>query len=357
MNTRLNRKPSLIAAGAAAVLFLSASSLSVAQGAGGQGRANGGNAPGQLTPGQVPNITGAFMNSPMGAQIGDMLNKTRQNHGFVDPGVSNTSNLLTRSDVRNELLLNGRQTETIANLQNGYPAAMMSGLMTTIMGAMQKMQQDGGTLDPRSMSPDERQQMITEMRDKMTESVTALQADQDKKSEAALTPAQTKRLKELDLQWRGPLALSDEKLGEKVALTPDQRTQFKAMLKELRDARVKAQTSAFMPGGFPGLPGATPNAPAPKPQAGKTGTRGTAQTGKTNPAPNTPPDPAAAPTPGSGFTPPTLEQMQQTNEATAKQSEALLKAMDKKALLLLTPEQQAQWKLLQGKPFTFRQYL
>ncbi len=168
------------------------------------------------------------------------------------------------------------------------------------------------------------------------------------------------------MQWRGPLALSDEKLADKVGLTPDQRAKFTAMLKELRDTRMKAQTSMFSPGGgFPGLPGANPGVGGNRPTGarGATGTRGT--TGKsgaqpTDPndkaAPNTPPDAATPATPGN-FTPPTPEQIQQASDAAAKQSEAALKAADKKALLLLTPEQQAQWKLLQGKPFTFRQYL
>ncbi len=188
MNTRLNRKPVLLVAGAAAVLFLSANGLSFAQGAGGQGGANGGNPTPTLTPGQIPNVTGAIMNSPMGAQMGEMLNKMRQTHAFVDPGVGQTANLLTRSDVRNELILNGRQTETIVGLQNGYPAAMMTGIMTTVMSSIQKMQQEGGNLDPRSMSPDERQQMFTQMRDTVTDSLTAVQADQNKKSEAVLIP-------------------------------------------------------------------------------------------------------------------------------------------------------------------------
>ena len=364
MNTRLNRKPVLLVAGAAAVLFLSANGLSLAQGAGGQGRANGSAANGGVAPGQIPNVTGAIMNSPMGAQMGEMLNKMRQSHAFVDPGIGQTSSLLTRSDVRNELVLNGRQTETIVGLQNGYPAAMMTGIMTTVMSSIQKMQQEGGNLDVRSMSPDERQQMFTQMRDTVTDSLTAVQADQNKKSEAILTPAQTKRLRELDLQWRGPLALSDEKLADKVSLTPDQRVKFTAMLKELRDTRMKAQTSMFSPGGgFPGLPGAGGNRPTgarggtgARGTTGKSGAQPTDPNGAGNPAPNTPTD-AAAPAPPGGFTPPTPEQIQQATDAAAKQSEAALKAADKKALLLLTPEQQAQWKLLQGKPFTFRQYL
>ena len=151
------------------------------------------------------------------------------------------------------------------------------------------MQQEGGNLDPRSMSPDERQQMFTQMRDTVTDSLTAVQADQNKKSEAILTPAQTKRLRELDLQWRGPLALSDEKLADKVTLTPDQRAKFTAMLKELRDTRMKAQTSMFSPGGggFPGFPGANPGGGnRPNGARGAVGTRGA--TGKSGTQPTNP---------------------------------------------------------------------
>ncbi len=224
MHTRLNRQLLLNVAGAAAVLFLSASLPSLAQRpGGGQGRAGGANgANGANGPGAA---FGGMMNTPMGAQMGEMLNKMRQTRAFVDPGVSNTSNLLTRSDVRNELVLNGRQTEAIAALSSGYPAAMMQGIMTTVISSMQKMQQDGVNMDFRTMTPDDRQQMFTQMRDKATESMFAVQADQDKKAEASLTPAQLKRLHELDLQWRGPLALTEEKLADKVNLTSEQRAK------------------------------------------------------------------------------------------------------------------------------------
>lgn len=374
MHTRLNRQLLLNVAGAAAVLFLSASLSSLAQRpGGGQGRARGAN--GANGPGAA---FGGMMNTPMGAQMGEMLNKMRQTRAFVDPGVSNTSNLLTRSDVRNELVLNGRQTEAIAALSSGYPAAMMQGVMTTVISSMQKMQQDGVNMDFRTMTPDDRQQMFTQMRDKATESMFAVQADQDKKAEASLTPAQLKRLHELDLQWRGPLALTEEKLADKVNLTSEQRAKFTALLKELRDARMKAQMGMFSPGGgFPGAPGAGGRgaANAGKPNGAgvtkdanppaKTGDAGAPNGAGTPPAkPATPgADPnaeinAALNAPGAGnFTPPSPEQIQRATDEASKQSEALLKAMDKKGLLLLTPEQQAQWKLLQGKPFTFRQYL
>ena len=182
---------------------------------------------------------------PMGAQMGEMMTKMRQSRAFADPGVSNTSNLLTRSDVRNELMLNGRQTEALTDLQNGFPAAMRQ----QMRDAFQKMRDELGGANPQNMSPEERQQFGEQMRTTRQEAQFAVMADQDKKAEALLTPAQLKRLHELDLQWRGPLALADAKTNEKLNLTPEQQTKFTAMLKEFRAKQQEARGGMLGGGG------------------------------------------------------------------------------------------------------------
>jgi len=125
-----------------------------------------------------------------GGQMGEMIGKMRQSRAFADPGISNTANLLTRPDVTNELVLNGRQTEALAELQSGYPAAMMQQMQTTFA----KVFQDQGAVNFQSMTAEERQEFGQQMRDKAQEAMFTVQADQDKKSEAGLAPSQLKRL-------------------------------------------------------------------------------------------------------------------------------------------------------------------
>lgn len=281
----------------------------------------------------------------LGGPMGDMVGKMRQSRSFSDPGVSGTSNLLTRSDVRNELVLNGRQTEALTDLQNGYPAAMAQPMMSLF----QKMMSEGGG-NPRDMSPDDQKAFAEQMRAKVQETQFTVQGEQDKKAEAVLTPAQAKRLRELDLQWRGPLALTNSAPNAKLPLTAEQQSKFAAMLKDYRSQQQAARASMFgigprrMPGEAGAKTGSGQNNS--KPQSAGASPKGA--DAATTPAPPTPPMLRGR------FVMPNPEQMQAQIEEQDKQITTLRKGMDAKALALLTPEQQQQWKAMQGRPFTFR---
>ena len=303
------RRALLCKTGAAAVLFLAAGLPLRAQ--------------------NIPQIN-------LGGPMGEMIGKMRQSRSFADPGISNTSNLLTRADVRNELVLNGRQTEALTDLQNGYPAAMAQ----QMMNMMQQMRSDTGGANPADMTPEDRQQYVQQMRSKVQDTVAVAQGEQDKKAEGVLTPSQTKRLRELDLQWRGPLALADSVTGAKLPLTADQQPKFAALLKEYRD-----QQQALR-GGMFGMGRPIPPAPV---NAGVTAKKAAPPAGDPN-APASPPQPEL----GGRFTLPTPEEMQTQMEEQDKQIVKLRKVVDAKALALLTPAQQQQWKTMQGRPFAFR---
>ena len=127
-----------------------------------------------------------------------------------------------------------------------------------------------------------------------------------------LRPEQIKRLNELDLQWRGPLVLSDAQISKPLDLTAEQKQQITALLEQYRTAQQKkfAEVNAAFP----------------------------AQRGTTVST-------AAAP------------DIKALTEDIAAGHESLAKTRQElgtKALTLLTPEQQAQWKTLQGKAFVFR---
>jgi hypothetical protein len=128
------------------------------------------------------------------------------------------------------------------------------------------------------------------------------------KIESVLTPAQNKRLGELDLQFRGPLALSDDQVAAKMGLSPDQQRQLSNIIAEYRNGQQEVMRSMMGRGGQGGNPGERPD-----PQAMRA----------------------------------RFEEMQ-------KETERLKKASADKVVAMLTAQQKQTWKTLQGKPFTFR---
>jgi hypothetical protein len=60
--------------------------------------------------------------------------------------------------------------------------------------------------------------------------------ERDRKLAAILTPKQIKRLKELDLQYRGPLAMGVKPVDDKALLTETQAPAIADLLKEYRDS-------------------------------------------------------------------------------------------------------------------------
>src|SRR5579883_1895965 len=148
-----------------------------------------------------------------------------------------------------------------------------------------------------------------------------MQGDMDKKIEAVLKPWQVKRLREIDLQWRGPLALTNTALADQVGLAPEQRAKLTEAATALHDADNKARQDAMQQ-----LMG---NFAAQRAQAQASG----------------------APMPR--FTPPTPEQMQALATKVQDAHEKALKDANAKATAVLTPPQAQAWRALQGKPFRF----
>jgi hypothetical protein len=225
-----------------------------------------------------------------------------------DPTRSAAMNLVQRPDVQQHLQLSFKQKQALADLQSNARQEFM-----------QKMRENFQNL--RNLTPQQRREQSQQLGQQMREAVTNFTGELDKKAEAILTPAQQKRLRELDLQWRGPLALGDPKLAEEMQLTPQQRSSVNTTVQEFRQTQMKAMQqlfAAFRPNrGAPGPDGGAANAPQP-PQ------------------------------------PPNPEEIQNRRIAVEKDVAKARKAASDKALSLLTPEQAQHWQALQGKPFLFR---
>ena len=310
-----------------------------------QGRRNrGGQAGGGQGAGQGGGQNGAF-----GGAAGFGQGGGRGFGGFNamqgaprDPTRSAIPILLNRDEVKTEIMLAQTQSEEFAAGEKTAQDAVMQ--------QMQDIRKNRPT--PQSMqdlSQEEQQAKRTEARQKMMESRDAMMStltdSLEKKAETVLRPDQMTRLHQLDLQWRGPLALTDKKVGDKYNLTADQKTKLADLLKQsqteqqsmMRDARTALR-------------------PPRQGRRGANGANGAATPAPTDPnAPATPtadPNAAAAPAAPVAFDPAVIQQ--KMTEAAAK-ADVIRLSYDAKALAVLTDAQKTQWTAAQGRKFAFRQ--
>jgi hypothetical protein len=227
---------------------------------------------------------------------------------FSDPTRSVALELLQRPDVQRTLELTIRQKQALADMQAQAQADMRQRVMQNVQNL-------------RNMTPAQRQAQSQQIAARLQQVTSGYSDELDKRMEAILTPAQVQRLHELDLQWRGPMALADHKLADKVQLTPDQSTKVNTILQEYRQAQTKAQQDALA------------------------ALRSSASTQNPNDASGNPQsvrrqriDPLAI-----------REQM----SAASREMEKVRKSEEDKVIALLTPEQQTNWQGLQGQPFAF----
>ena len=272
-------------------------------------------------------------NGNNGNMMGGMMMGGPGGFRMVEPTVSNTSQLIKRPDVQTELVLSGRQREQLVEVQQG--------MVTDMSKRVRENMPDFRKL--RNMSPEDRQveqeKMRQQAQDGVQSAMSGATSEMDKKLMTILSPGQMKRLRELDLQWRGTLAVGDKTVGEKFAFTSEQTQQVQQLLGEYTKERNDAMSSAFsgmMGGGRGGRRGANGAG------AGTTPADGTA-----TPTPPTPPAAGGRPQ----FDPADMEK--RMTEAQASTDKVRLK-LNEKALEIFTPEQLALWKTMNGKKFVFR---
>ena len=149
-------------------------------------------------------------------------------------------------------------------------------------------------------SPEERQQNVQEVAEKIRAQVEATHKVSEEKIEEVLTPEQLKRLAELDLQFRGPLALGDPKVAEAVKLAPEKRAPITTLAQEAQRKMAEVKVEAIREG------------------------KNIQQESKNRLSPL----------------------RKKTDKAKAEASE--------KILAMLSPEENTRWETAQGKPFLFR---
>jgi len=208
----------------------------------------------------------------------------------LDTGKTSIATLLRRSDVQNAIRLDMRQRRDIRALLDEPVGFRVQG-------------------GPDAALDDARPRAQQQMRGQM--------GDAEAQIKAILKPAQWQRLQELSLQLRGPLALADPAIAEKVKLTPEHRAEISAIAS--RYAAVKSEVLMSL---------AQTNQ-----EASADGSRRTVSVRLDTSSLERPMSPA-----------------RQKIEAAKKEAE-------NKILSLLSDEEQANWQALCGKPFTFRKDL
>ena len=224
---------------------------------------------------------------------------------IIDPGRSYIHQLIKRDDVRSELFITSQQREALEAAEKQQQTAQQQGFQAL-------------TGDLQGKSPDELRSQLTEQAKQIKEQMQNLADAKDKQLASILTPKQMNRLKELDLQFRGPLALGVKPVGDLVKLTPEQSPKEADLLKQYRQEVSQklgfgARTASFNTKG-----GAAPAQPNP---------------------PSQPASPAEA---------------QARMEKAQREIEQARKALGEKALQSVTGEQRTQWSSLTGKTFKFR---
>lgn len=231
--------------------------------------------------------------------------------GAIDPAYRNTAGLLLRNDVRTELVLSAKQREEVEAIEKGEKAAPPKPLKFEFSS------HDGG-------SPEE---MREKVENQMREIMSSTMDDRNKKAETALRAEQVKRISELDLQWRGPLALVDSKLAEEFQLTAEQRQKVQEYYREYRTQQGKIMMEA--------MKDFTETQESNDSEDGNTRKSVAIRVRIPDPKDMTPKQKALF-------------------EKRDKDIEQARKAQGEKALALLNEEQKQHWQSFQGRKFTFR---
>ena len=223
--------------------------------------------------------------------------------GTVDPSRYNALSLLLRSDVRGEVGVNIPQREAIEE-----------------MGKKKSV--------PRPLRIEAKGGNETDIRAQIQQTMNSSLDESNKTVEIFLSREQIQRLRQIDLRWRGGLAIADKAVAEPLNLDADQHRQASEYLQEYQD-----QQSAIMMDAYKDF----------MQTQQQNGTDDNGGERKTISMRLRIPD-------RKEMTPAQRQKFDEMEEKIEK----IRAGLNLKALALLTPEQKAAYAKLQGKPFAFR---
>lgn len=125
--------------------------------------------------------------------------------------------LALRPEVQEHLKLNPQQRSALAAMQS----------------QMKAFAEEERTLMEQGLSEEELKARLAERRARME----LAQQERIRRLQTTLTPAQLQRLRELSLQWRGPLALTEPPVADAVGLSPAHREEIARTMAGLKERR------------------------------------------------------------------------------------------------------------------------
>lgn len=129
------------------------------------------------------------------------------------PLMSYEKALLKREDVQNELNLSSLQKEFLTEFVNQTPG-QIAARSIQVMPVVK-------IVDITKLSEEERKEWMAEIGKRANAQAKKFMEDEKREVESVLRPEQKKRLHELDLQWRGILALADRRVADEINLSPE----------------------------------------------------------------------------------------------------------------------------------------
>lgn len=237
--------------------------------------------------------------------------------GTVDPMRSHAMELLqpARTDVRSELHLDIKQKAALDELmdssRNEMRERMRKQFQSPELDAIRKLPQEEQRARMQEFMQANRAQMMAEQQ--------AWQGELTEKVKAILRPTQIKRMGELDLQYRGVFALTDQKIAEQAKITQEHQGDIAKLYGDFQSSQQQLVQEVFQ-----------------KMREEFTSGQG-AQTGQQGRRP--------------AFNP---QEMQNRMQPVMRKIEAQKKEAEEKALAVLSPEEKQGWAALQGEKFTFR---
>lgn len=215
---------------------------------------------------------------------------------FIAIPPSNPMGLLMRPEVQSEIRLSLKQRRALAALQQEEAQIAIREQIATNFRQ-----------DLRNLPPEERRRRIQEMRNGISAPMSTFQGELNPKVKALLKEEQIQRLHELDLQYRGPLALADPRVAEEVQLSPESRSEIAQIASEYQQEAQKIIQQAMQEwqekGGLPAAP---------------------------------------------------FPDFQNRLSPVGRKLHEAKKNAEEEILSVLTPEEKNRWKDAQGKKFTFR---
>lgn len=144
---------------------------------------------------------------------------------IIDPGVSYLYALLKRTDIGTEIRLNSRQREALELAETNQQEARQQQMKNSVSGLIAGLQ---------GKSQEEMKAALTERATKLQEEMKANTDTRMKTLLSILRPEQVARLKELDFQYRGPLAMGVREVATLATLNPELAVKTTGLLNEYR---------------------------------------------------------------------------------------------------------------------------